>query len=215
VPILAAADDSGVPRHDCSGGLRDLCKRVAANVGRGFCGQLQGFQFARSVGRAFHHRAAFFRDGCLDRRGGGGLAAEAFCIRAHCGDCGGIYVGLAILLLAIQTEEKRVVLLGLVVSGFFMSWYHGPATAVMHDMMPRRAHATSIGIYMLVTQLVGGFGPQVVGRISDLRDLQLGLQICVAVMVGGALLMLLVIHFIRRDGLRHPSLEVFHVESAD
>jgi MFS family permease len=119
------------------------------------------------------------------------------------------------LLLAIQTEEKRIVLLGLMVSGFFMSWYHGPATAVIHDMMPRRAHATSIGIYMLVTQLVGGFGPQVVGKISDLHDLQLGLQLCVAVMVGGALLMLLVIHFIRRDGLRHPSLEVFHAESAD
>jgi MFS-type transporter involved in bile tolerance (Atg22 family) len=119
------------------------------------------------------------------------------------------------LLLAIQSEEKSTVLLGLVVAGFFMSWYHGPATAALHDMMPRRAHATSIGLYMLVTQLVGGFGPQVVGKISDLHDLQLGLEISVAVMVGGALLMLLVIHFIRRDGLRHPSLEMFHAESAD
>jgi MFS transporter, Spinster family, sphingosine-1-phosphate transporter len=119
------------------------------------------------------------------------------------------------LLLAIQTEEKSIVLLGLVISGFFMSWYHGPVTAVLHDMMPRRAHATSVGVYLLVTQLVGGFGPEVVGKISDLHDLQLGLQVCVAVMVCGALLMLLVIHFIRRDGLRHPSLEVFHAESAD
>jgi MFS transporter, Spinster family, sphingosine-1-phosphate transporter len=119
------------------------------------------------------------------------------------------------LLLAIQTEEKSIVLLGLVISGFFMSWYHGPVTAVLHDMMPRRAHATSVGVYLLVTQLVGGFGPEVVGRISDLHDLQLGLQVCVAVMVCGALLMLLVIHFIRRDGLRHPSLDVFHAESAD
>jgi predicted MFS family arabinose efflux permease len=119
------------------------------------------------------------------------------------------------LLLAVQTEEKSIVLLGLVISGFFMSWYHGPVTAVLHDMMPRRAHATSVGVYLLVTQLVGGFGPEVVGKISDLHDLQLGLQVCVAVMVCGALLMLLVIHFIRRDGLRHPSLDVFHAESAD
>jgi MFS family permease len=119
------------------------------------------------------------------------------------------------LLLAIQTEEKSIVLLGLVISGFFMSWYHGPVTAVLHDMMPRRAHATSVGVYLLVTQLVGGFGPEVVVRISDLHDLQLGLQVCVAVMVCGALLMLLVIHFIRRHGLRHPSLDVFHAESAD
>lgn len=116
------------------------------------------------------------------------------------------------LLLAIQTEDKHTVLVGLFVAGFFMSWYHGPVTAVLHDMMPRRAHATSIGVYMFATQLVGGLGPQVVGRISDLRDLQFGLQIAVAVMVLGALLMLLVIHFIRRDGLRHPHLEAFHAE---
>jgi predicted MFS family arabinose efflux permease len=119
------------------------------------------------------------------------------------------------LLLAIQSEEKRTVLIGLAMAGFFMSWYHGPVTAVLHDMMPRRAHATSIGVYMFATQLVGGLGPQVIGKISDLRDLQLGLQIAVAVMVCGALLMLLVIHFIRRDGLRHPTLDIFHAEPTE
>jgi MFS family permease len=119
------------------------------------------------------------------------------------------------LLVAIQSEEKETVLLGLFIAGFFMSWYHGPVTAVLHDMMPRRAHATSIGVYMFATQLIGGLGPQVVGRISDLHDLQLGLQIAVAIMVCGALLMLLVIHFIRRDGLRHPTLEIFHAESGN
>ena len=119
------------------------------------------------------------------------------------------------LLLAIQSEEKSTVLVGLFVAGFFMSWYHGPVTAVLHDMMPRRAHATCVGVYMFATQLFGGLGPHVVGKISDLHDLQLGLQIAVAVMVFGALLMLLVIHFIRRDGLRHPTLAAFHAEPGD
>ncbi len=119
------------------------------------------------------------------------------------------------LLLAIQSEEKLTVLVGFAIAVFFMSWYHGPVTAVLHDMMPRRAHATSIGVYMLATQLIGGLGPHVVGKISDLHDLQLGLQIAVAVLVGGALLMLLVIHFIRRDGIRHPILDVFHAEPGD
>ena len=119
------------------------------------------------------------------------------------------------LLMAIQSDEKRTVLTGLFISGFFMSWYHGPVTAVIHDMMPRRAHATSIGVYMFVTQLVGALGPQVIGRISDLRDLQLGMQIAVAVMVGGALLMFLVMYFIKRDGLRHPEMEAFHAEPSD
>ena len=129
-----------------------------------------------------------------------------------------IAIGLALLLatpfllLAIQSEEKQTVLIGLFIAGFFMSWYHGPVTAVIHDMMPRRAHSTSIGLYMFATQLIGGLGPQVIGKISDLRDLQVGLQIAVAVLVCGALLMLLVIHFVRRDGLRHPAVEAFHSE---
>lgn len=125
---------------------------------------------------------------------------------------GAFLLAAPFLLLAIQTEEQRNVLIGLFVAGFFMSWYHGPVTAVIHDMMPRRAHATSIGLYMFVTQLVGGLGPQIVGKISDQQDLQVGLQISVAVMVCGALLMFLVIYFIRRDGLRHPNLEAFHAE---
>jgi predicted MFS family arabinose efflux permease len=119
------------------------------------------------------------------------------------------------LILAIQTEEKSLVLAALAMAAFFMSWYHGPVTAVIHDMMPRRAHATSIGVYMFVTQLVGGFGPQLVGRISDLHDMQFGLQIAVAVMVAGGLLMFLVIHFIRRDGLQHSCLEAFRAEPGD
>ena len=119
------------------------------------------------------------------------------------------------LLLAIQSEEKSTVLIGLAIAFFFMSWYHGPVTAVLHDMMPRRAHATSIGVYMFATQLIGGLGPHVVGKISDFRDLQLGLQIAVAVLVCGALLMLLVIHFIRRDGIRHSCLDAFHAEPGD
>ena len=119
------------------------------------------------------------------------------------------------LLLAIQSEEKSTVLVGFFIASFFMSWYHGPVTAVLHDMMPRRAHATSIGVYMFATQLVGGWGPHVVGKISDLRDLQLGLQIAVGVMVFGALLLFLVIHFIRRDGLCHPVLDAFRAEAGD
>ncbi len=129
-----------------------------------------------------------------------------------------IAIGMALLLatpfllLAIQSEEKQTVLAGLFAAGFFMSWYHGPVTAVIHDMMPRRAHSTSIGVYMFATQLVGGLGPQIIGKISDQRDLQVALQIAAAVLVCGALLMLLVIHFIRRDGLRHPAVEAFHAE---
>jgi MFS transporter, Spinster family, sphingosine-1-phosphate transporter len=119
------------------------------------------------------------------------------------------------VLLAIESDTKWIVLGALSVAGFFMSWYHGPVTAVIHDMMPQRAHASSIGVYMFATQLVGAFGPQLVGKISDMRDLQIGLRVAVGVMVGGALLMFLVIYFIRRDGLHHPQLESFRTDHTD
>jgi MFS family permease len=127
----------------------------------------------------------------------------------------GFLLAAPFVLWAIGSEQKQHVIGAFFIAGFFMSWYHGPVTAVLHDMMPRRAHATSVGVYMFATQLLGGLGPHVVGRISDQHDLQVGLQIAVAVMVCGALLMFLVIHFIRRDGIRHRVLEAFHAEPGD
>ena len=149
----------------------------------------------------------------------GGVVADrlhrSFCYGRIIAIVAAFLLAAPFLLLAIQSEEKSTVLVGLAIAFFFMSLYHGPVTAVLHDMMPRRAHGTSVGVYMFATQLIGGLGPQVIGRISDLRDLQVGLQIAVAVLVGGALLMLLVIHFIRRDGIRHPTLDAFHAEPGD
>jgi MFS family permease len=116
------------------------------------------------------------------------------------------------LLLAVQSEEKWMVLAGFFVSMFFMSWYHGPTTAILHDLTPQRAHATAIGVYMFATQLFGAMGPLLIGKISDMSDLQIGLQAATAVMVFGAILLLLVIYFVRRDGLHHPCLAQFRAE---
>jgi len=121
-------------------------------------------------------------------------------------------VATPFLLFALQSDEKWMVLAGLFVSAYFMSWYHGPTTAVLHDLTPQRAHATAIGVYMFATQLFGALGPLLIGRISDISDLQIGLQAATAVMVFGALLLLLVIHFVRRDGLHHPRLASFRAE---
>jgi MFS family permease len=128
----------------------------------------------------------------------------------------GFLIAAPFVLWAITSEEKHRIVGAFFIAGFFMSWYHGPLTAVIHDMMPRRAHASSVGVYMFATQLFGGIlGPYVVGRLDDLADLILGLQVAVVVMVGGALLMFLVMYFIRRDGLCHPELDAFRAELGD
>ena len=102
------------------------------------------------------------------------------------------------LLWALAAESKAMVLTAFFIGGFFMSWYHGPVTAVIHDMMPERAHATSVGIYMFVTQLVGAFGPYLVGNISDARDLRAGLEVAVGILVLGALSFFLTAYFVQR-----------------
>jgi predicted MFS family arabinose efflux permease len=124
-------------------------------------------------------------------------------------------VGIAFLLAApfvlwaLAADDKRLVLTAFFIAGFFMSWYHGPVTAVIHDMMPRRAHATSVGLYMLVTQLVGALGPQLVGNISDRKNLQAGLEMAVGVMVLGALGFFLVAYLVQRHGMKHPELDPY------
>lgn len=119
------------------------------------------------------------------------------------------------ILWALAVESKQMVLAAFFIAGIFMSWYHGPVTAIIHDLVPRRAHATSVGVYMFVTQLVGASGPYLLGVISDKRDLRAGLEFAVGVMVLGALILFLVAYFIQRDGLRHPALDVYRAEAEE
>jgi len=121
------------------------------------------------------------------RNGRALTVAVAFLLAAPC------------MLWALAAQSKTMVLSAFFVGGFFMSWYHGPVTAVIHDMMPQRAHATSVGIYMFVTQLVGAFGPFLVGNISDARDLRAGLEVAVGILVLGALSFFLTAYFVQRQ----------------
>lgn len=121
------------------------------------------------------------------RHGRALTVAVAFLLAAPC------------ILWALAAEGKTMVLSAFFVGGFFMSWYHGPVTAVIHDMMPARAHATSVGIYMFITQLVGAFGPFLVGNISDARDLRAGLEVAVGVLILGALSFFLTAYFVQRQ----------------
>src|SRR5262249_59810101 len=81
-----------------------------------------------------------------------------------------VAIGFALLLatpsvlLALLSDDKHVVLVGLFVAGFFMSWYHGPVTAVIHDLMPRRAHATPVGILLFLAAPLGRVGAESRGR---------------------------------------------------
>jgi sugar phosphate permease len=95
-------------------------------------------------------------------------------------------------------------------AAFFMSWYHGPVTAIIHDLIPARAHATAFGVYMFVVHLFGDApSSALVGGIADRWDLRAGLLVAVAMQFVGAVGFLGVANLIRRRGMIHPALERF------
>jgi hypothetical protein len=57
---------------------------------------------------------------------------------------------------------------------------------------------------MFVTQLVGAFGPYLVGNISDARDLRAGLEVAVGILVLGALSFFLTAYFVQRQRPQIP-----------
>jgi MFS transporter, Spinster family, sphingosine-1-phosphate transporter len=93
---------------------------------------------------------------------------------------------------------------------FFLTWYHGPVTATIHDLVPIPGHGTAIGLYTLFVNLFAmALAPLVVGGIADERNLVVGLEAAIFAQVIGALLFVWAIFVIRRDGLRHPAMEPY------
>ena len=94
---------------------------------------------------------------------------------------GSLLLGTPFLLWAVMTDSLVVFLSCLLVSSFFLTCYHGPATAVIHDLTPERAHGFAFALYLFVIHFFGDtMAPAVVGRVSDISELRHGLQIGVA-----------------------------------
>lgn len=63
------------------------------------------------------------------------------------------------------------------VGTLLLSFYYGPVTAVMHDIVPKQLRATSFAFYILVIHLLGDtLAPAVVGKISDHSSLRLAME---------------------------------------
>ena len=108
---------------------------------------------------------------------------------------------------ALLTPSRTMFVMLFAAGSFFLSWYHGPVIAIIHDLIPDRAHATAVGMaYFLINFSAPALAPWVVGQIADRAGLLAGMQVAVAAQVAGGLLYLMVIYFIRRDGLHHPVL---------
>jgi MFS transporter, Spinster family, sphingosine-1-phosphate transporter len=109
--------------------------------------------------------------------------------------------------LALHAATKMQFVVGFGFGAFFLSWYHGPLTATIHDLVPPQGHATALGLYNLFVNLFSmAVAPLVIGKMADRYNLITALHVPVAAQLIGAALFLVVIQCIRRNGLHHPVL---------
>ncbi len=119
----------------------------------------------------------------------------------------GFVLGAPAIYFALHTASKLSFLLGFGLGAFFLSWYHGPLTATIHDLVPPRGHASALGFYNLFVNLFAmAIAPLLVGKIADHYDLISALHVPILAQLAGAAFFLIVIVCIRRNGLRHPAL---------
>jgi predicted MFS family arabinose efflux permease len=115
-----------------------------------------------------------------------------------------LLLGTPFLYIAISARSRSLFLFCLLMATFMLTCYHGPATAVIHDLTSPRAHAFSFALYLFFIHLFGdAVAPALVGRVSDLSDLRLGLMTAVAANFLAAACFFLVAWLIRVRTVRH------------
>ena len=122
----------------------------------------------------------------------------------------GFLVSTPLLFWSFHATNKTLFVILFFLGSFFMTWYHGPLTAIMHDLIPERAHATAVGLYLFVAHFFATtWAPLLIGEVADRYDLLTGMHLALAAQLAGVVSYALVIHFIRRDGLHHPSMAAY------
>ena len=117
----------------------------------------------------------------------------------------GYLISTPLFILTISTSNRLVLLASFFAGVFFMSWYHGPVTAIVHDLTPERAHATAMAIYYFWVNLTATIpAAWVIGKIADASNLQTGMYVAVCSQAMGGACFLAVSFLIHRHGL-HPA----------
>ncbi|MBA3346339.1 MAG: MFS transporter, partial [Gemmatimonadales bacterium] len=90
-----------------------------------------------------------------------------------------------------------------VVAFFCLSWYNGPITAVIFDVVPPRISATVAGAYLLFIHLAGdAIALPLVGTLSDQFGLDRAILLLPVVVVAGGIVVLGAVRTLARDMVR-------------
>jgi predicted MFS family arabinose efflux permease len=100
----------------------------------------------------------------------------------------GYLASAPLIVWALNTSHRQLVFPLFFAGTFFLTWYHGPVTATVHDLTPPQAHATAMGFYHFVVNVSAvSVAPLMIGAIADRRGLLWGMHAAVVAQVMGAL----------------------------
>lgn len=137
----------------------------------------------------------------------GGFIADWFSRRTQRGRvltaAAGFLIGgpLAIYLLTVRDAELFRLLF--TIAFFFLSWYNGPMSAIIFDVVPSRVGATVAGAYFLFIHLAGdAIALPLIGALSDRFGLERAVFLLPIVSFAGGLLLFATSRTIVRDMAR-------------
>ncbi len=120
-----------------------------------------------------------------------------------------LMIAAPLMYLGVHNDHSKFLFLFFFFTGtVFLSFYHGPATAVIHDVVPKNMRATAFALYVLIIHLLGDTpAPALVGRISDFfhgstGGLRFALELVTVLVFLSGLSFLFVVRVIRKGKVR-------------
>lgn len=115
----------------------------------------------------------------------------------------GFLAGAPLALWLLHVEDLNVFIPLFFTTLFFFTWYHGPMTAAIFDVVPPQVGASVIGTYVFFTHIAGdAIAYPLVGSLSDRFGLRAAMLVLpTAAFLGGGLV-LLALRTVERDRVR-------------
>jgi MFS family permease len=112
----------------------------------------------------------------------------------------GFLVGAPLAVWLLMIEDLDVFIPVFFTTIFFFTWYHGPMTASIFDVVPTQVSASVIGAYVFFTHIAGdAIAYPLVGFLSDRFGLRSAMMVLPTVAFCGGLVVLLAARTLSRD----------------
>ena len=115
----------------------------------------------------------------------------------------GLLIGGPIALYTLTVRDQELFTRLFALAFFFLTWYNGPLSAMIFDVVPARISASVVGAYLMFIHLAGdAIALPLVGILSDKLGIDRAILLLPAVSLLGGLVVLLAMRSVTRDMAR-------------